>query len=103
MKSMLSFCIFNGMRPAACTASQWRNAPCLCTISAMSLMGWITPVSLLTNMIETRLVFLLFVSCVSNALRSIRPFSSMGVRVRSGSASRTAECSLALTMICSSG
>ena len=37
----------------ACTASQWKSAPCACAIAAISATGWITPVSLLASITET--------------------------------------------------
>ena len=43
-------------RPAPCTASQWKMTPFSRQSSAISHTGWITPISLFTIMIETRMV-----------------------------------------------
>ena len=39
--------------PGACTASTCSTPPTRCTISAISAIGWITPVSLLASITDT--------------------------------------------------
>ncbi len=44
----------SGSLPAACTASQWTRAPWRRASAATSATGWITPVSLLASITETK-------------------------------------------------
>ena len=63
-----------GSLPAACTASQWNTMFFARHSSPISAIGWITPISLLTIMIDTRMVSGRIAA--SSLFRSTRPFSS---------------------------
>ena len=45
-----------GTLPVACAASTWKMMPLARQISPISAIGWITPISLFTCMIDTRIV-----------------------------------------------
>ncbi len=55
--SMFIACTSTGTLPTACTASVWKRTPFSWQILPISAIGWMTPISLLANMIETRIVF----------------------------------------------
>jgi hypothetical protein len=56
IRSTLVFCRSIGTLPVACAASQWKMMPFLRHSSPISSIGWITPISLLTSMTDTRMV-----------------------------------------------
>lgn len=56
--------------------SVWKWTPCLRQMAPISLSGWTTPISLLTPMMETRLV--LSVIAFSKSSRLMRPFFCTG-------------------------
>ena len=91
-----------GMRPGACTASQWTSAPAAVARAAISATGWITPVSLLASMTETSASGPCAASALSSLPKSSRPSPSTGRTMCSSATTSavrsTAGCSIALTM-----
>jgi len=68
-----------GTRPSAATASLWNTMPVPASVSAISAIGWIVPISLLAQPTDTRIV-----SSVMRArsfLGDTRPYRSIGRRV----------------------
>ncbi len=65
-----------GIFPTPWTASVWKIMPFSWAIWANSLIGWITPVSLLASIMLTRKVF--SVISFRRSSGSIRPYSSTG-------------------------
>ncbi len=63
--------IFKGILPTACTASTWKIAPYSLTLTPISSMGKIVPVSLLAYITVTKAV--LPVKEASNSFKSICP------------------------------
>ena len=45
-----------GTLPNACVASVWKMMPFSLQMAPISAIGWIVPISLLANMIETKIV-----------------------------------------------
>jgi hypothetical protein len=53
IRSTLSFSRSISTLPVACAASTWKMMPFARVISPISAIGWITPISLFTSMIDT--------------------------------------------------
>lgn len=65
-----------GRWPTAWTASVWKGTPLLRQAAPISATGWMVPISLLANMMDTRAVSL--VMAFSTSATETRPSRSTG-------------------------
>mmetsp|Transcript_4574 Transcript_4574/g.8007 ORF Transcript_4574/g.8007 Transcript_4574/m.8007 type:complete len:201 (+) Transcript_4574:398-1000(+) len=76
MRSMFISFTSIGIFPTACAASVWKNTLCLRQMAPISLMGWMTPISLFTAITET--IAVSFRIAPSSFSKSMSPFDMTG-------------------------